>query len=432
MSPIVANLLMSTATEIPEWAAGYRQASRVTARSLSSHRPQGTRRTRIWNIPEFFHCSIIGTCLSAGDARRLLIRLRVEGSESGSDHEIHSKAVCIAQIPSDQAKYLHKALDRRHQTTINQFAKAESVEALDTLWQRALQQGDIPGAYWALLTHPSTSEVLAKKAFADIHMLSHLVGAANRADIRRLRQLEQENAALAAKLDRQQRQIRDGFKDRDSAIFRLREALSQTLVKNGEDVTACQDGDTSALSDTIVGLKKTLVRETAHRERLERRLVAISNALEASENTRRNAESRCSELTVQLATLEDRINLLFKPDGGDTASALDLHGVTLLYAGGRKSEVPRLKAFVDRVAGRFLYHDGGIEDAPALLPGLVSQSDVVFFPVDCVSHAAATLIKRLSHQAGKRYVPLRTSSLTCLISALSTLPLTSFAPETAE
>ena len=47
-------------------------------------------------------------------------------------------------------------------------------------------------------------------------MLSHLVGAANRADIRRLRQLEAENAELQAKIERQQHQLRDAIIARDA------------------------------------------------------------------------------------------------------------------------------------------------------------------------------------------------------------------------
>lgn len=66
-----------------------------------------------------------------------------------------------------------------------------------------------PGAYWAALSHPATNDVLLREIFADVHMLSHLVGAANRADIRRLRQLEDENTELQAKVGRQQQQQRD-------------------------------------------------------------------------------------------------------------------------------------------------------------------------------------------------------------------------------
>jgi hypothetical protein len=70
------------------------------------------------------------------------------------------------------------------------------------LWADAVRRGEIPGAYWATLTHPAATQAIVREAFGEVHMLSHLVGAANRADIRRLCQLEAENAALQARLDR--------------------------------------------------------------------------------------------------------------------------------------------------------------------------------------------------------------------------------------
>src|ERR1700732_42175 len=61
------------------------------------------------------------------------------------------------------------------------------------------KQGDIPGAYWAALTHPATTQEIVTRIFAGVHMLSHVVGTVNRADIRRLQQLEADNAALSAR-----------------------------------------------------------------------------------------------------------------------------------------------------------------------------------------------------------------------------------------
>jgi hypothetical protein len=61
------------------------------------------------------------------------------------------------------------------------------------------KQGNIPGAYWAALTHPATTQDIVTRIFAGVHMLSHVVGTANRADIRRLQQLEAGNAALSAR-----------------------------------------------------------------------------------------------------------------------------------------------------------------------------------------------------------------------------------------
>ena len=89
---------------------------------------------------------------------------------------------------------------------------------------------EIPGAYWAVLTHPQATEELVRHVFGEVHMLSHLVGAANRADIRRLRELETENAALQDKVARQQTQLRDAVVSRDATIANLNEVLGKAIA----------------------------------------------------------------------------------------------------------------------------------------------------------------------------------------------------------
>ena len=113
-------------------------------------------------------------------------------------------------------KVLGKALDRKFKATIARYATATDVPSLRRLWVDALKRGDAPDAYWAVLTHPSASPDLVREVFSDIHMLSHLVGAANRADIRRLQELECEKTALEDKLARQQRHLTEtlGAKER--------------------------------------------------------------------------------------------------------------------------------------------------------------------------------------------------------------------------
>jgi hypothetical protein len=54
-------------------------------------------------------------------------------------------------------KLLNKALDRRHRLAIHQFAKAGEEADVRLLWREAAGRGDIPGAYWAVLTHPATT-----------------------------------------------------------------------------------------------------------------------------------------------------------------------------------------------------------------------------------------------------------------------------------
>jgi hypothetical protein len=67
-----------------------------------------------------------------------------------------------------------------------------------------------------------------------------------------------------------------------------------------------------------------------------------------------------------------------------------------------------------------------------MLPGLISRADLAVFPVDCVSHDAVASLKRICRQMGKRYVPLRTASLTCLLSGLAALQVeTTASPQSA-
>ena len=72
-----------------------------------------------------------------------------------------------------------------------------------------------------------------------------------------------------------------------------------------------------------------------------------------------------------------------------------MRGLIVLYVGGRPKLIDQLKAFVASRGGALLSHDGGVDDNLALLPGLVQQADAVFFPVDCISHAAAERVKKL-------------------------------------
>ena len=385
--------------------------------------PAERRRTQIWELGKSLHCSIIGTCLSSSELRQLLVRLGVRGADRASDHGLHVQGVLLCGSREAGAKLLHKALDRRHRGAIAQFAKARDDEALRLMWAEAVKRGDIPGAYWALLTHPASSEALAKQVFGEVHMLSHLVGAANRADIRRLRQLEENNAALAETVDRQQRQLRDGFTARDATIRRLNDLLVRHMSgsADGSSPSGEPEGDAEGLGSVVAEAGRRLADETARRERLERRLAAASQALHAAEQARRLAEDERDSLRRELAAIEDRIVGLLEPEDGAPAGPPDLSGLVVLYVGGRANQAPQLKAVVERMGARLLHHDGGIEHSAALLPGLVSRADLAVFPVDCVSHLAMASVKRLCRQAGKPFSPLRTSSLTALVSALSSI-----------
>jgi hypothetical protein len=379
---------------------------------------QGPCRTRIWELGTKLHCSIIGTCLSTIELRDILRKLRVTGAAEASDHDLHCMAVVIAGQRAGGAKFFQKALDRRHRSDIVRYSKSREPATLVRLWDESLKQGNIPGAYWAVLTHPLTTEDIVKRVFGDVHMLSHLVGAANRADIRRLRELQEDNAALAAKIERQQRQLQQGFTERDAKISRLNELLTEQAGKLSKLPTSIEGNGGDSLNLVLDQIKTRLARETARRERSELRATELTAKVEEIKRALQTSQRECEAVREELDTIERQLTARIEPQALEIEPAIQLSGLAVLYVGGRAHQIPRMKELIERAGARFLHHDGGIEHSSGLLPGLVGRADRVFFPTDCISHEAAAAIKRACRLTRKIYEPLRTSSLTRLFSAL--------------
>ena len=367
-------------------------------------------RDRIWELSPNLHCSVIGTCLSTGDLRQLFGKLNEPDARTASDHVLHGRAVRVAGQKEIAGKLLNKLLDKRHEAAIRRFAKARTAAEVRTLWQEALERGDIPGAYWAVLSHPATDGPLGQEVYGEVHMLSHLVGMSNRADIARLRHLEQELGARDEKIARQEERLLLLGAERDALGRRVAE-LEQAARRQ-------------AAAPALVGdeaLRRRLADEQARSALLAERLAAQNEAVATLTGRAEQAEGQAAALRDEIAALEATLAEPAAEAGDMPGPTPALRGRTLLYVGGRPKQVDQLRALTTRFGGVLLSHDGGVEDSPTLLPGLVSQADAAFFPVDCVSHHAAGQVKRLCREAEKPFVPLRTSSLASFAAAVGTM-----------
>jgi hypothetical protein len=370
---------------------------------------RASRRTRIWELSPHLHCSIVGTCLSTAELRQVLAKAGM--ADGGTEHDLHGRGVLLASLRDGRAKLLHKALDKRHRLAIGRFAQARTLADVRGLWQQAAKQGDIPGGYWAALTHAATDDALIREIFGEVHMLSHLVGAANRADVRRLSELEADNARLREKLARQQEHLRQDITTRDARIRELRDLLARRIADEPREEAA----DAATLAPLIADLEQRLCAETNRRAAVEERLGRATTSLE-------QGRRQCDALACRVQVLTDELEAVeagFVPHADDQAPApASLAGLSLLYVGGRPDKLGHLRAASERLGARFLHHDGGVDDRSGLLGGLVNRADLVMFPVDCISHQAATAVKRLCRQMDKPFVPLRSTGTASFAAAL--------------
>jgi hypothetical protein len=330
--------------------------------------------------------------------------------------------VQVASQPEGGGKLLHKALDKRHRVAIAQFDKAKTVDEVRALWRDAVGRGDIPGAYWATLTHPAATSELIREVFGEVHMLSHLVGAANRADIRRLSELEAQNAELQEKLQRQQAQLREGFTIRDARIEELSTLLSRRLAeRTSHDDAEAAASEKAALTRLVGDLDRRLTQEQKRRGGAEKRVIDLVEELRLEREARIAAERRAAALHEEIGAIEASLASAVATEDEAQAAPASLDGLTILYVGGRPTQLVQLKALSERHGAATLHHDGGIEDRSGLLAGLISRADVVMFPVDCVSHEAVLIVKRLCRNAAKPYVALRSASLSAFSAAIHRL-----------
>lgn len=392
------------------------------------------RRTRLAELDSHLHCSIIGTCLSTHELRKLVPRFTELDRQRASDLEIHHAAVELAIAGGAGGKALHKALDERYAGAILRFDQAHDEEALLALWNEALKNGDIPPAYWALMTHPYATMPVRQAAFGELHMLSHLVGAANRADIRRLVALEEENAALRDKVERQQSRLHEIGTQRDAAIAQL----TEQVVKLTAHAERQPSADTTTLAEAVKTLQdklkeaeQRLALHTSRREAAEQRALQDQGTAQALRESRDQALALLKVVQSECHALERAT--LDALDQADTrrAGLAGVEGKRVVYVGGRPSSNAALKALVSSAGGELVVHDGGVEDRKGLLAAALPGADLVVFPVDCIDHDSMNMLKRVCERHQVDYHPLRTASVASfidLIARLQTAPSASQNP----
>ncbi len=391
-------------------------------------------RKKLWQLDSPFHCSVIGTCLSLEELRELCRKMRITVQAPLTDYELHRSFVGVAAMPTYAARRLHKHLDKKYRTTIRRFAKAQADTALETLWGEAVESGELAGAYWALATHPQASVELLNRVYGEVHMLSHLAGAAVRVDMQELSRLQRLTKTLTQQLTDIESKAKAQIAERDIAINQLHGRLAQTqaAAREFDDVRerlAAMESEPLSLR-LRKQVEEYAVKLTGERVRAER-------AKASAEEWKRMAiqhgdrhlhlEEQLTQLHAECDALEVTLEKLLIPDctaceeRDECITGINLCGRCVLYVGGRARQCANFRTLVERQNGRFIHHDGGLHDGRLRLKSILPQADAVLCPLDCVSHEAVNRIKQYCKRHGKRLVLLPRSSLAAFTRGLNEL-----------
>lgn len=368
------------------------------------------RRAKLWELEAKHHCPVIGTCLPMDELGKLARRFSFD-CDRRDEFALHVEAVGCARSRNPVSEAIQKHLERKYQIHVIRFERARSDAEVLALWQEHCARGEVAGALWAATTHKAASDATRQRIYADVHMLSHQVGAGQAADTRRLAYLERENADAKAALEKQKRQ-------QASSEAQLRQQLQKAAAElDGlrparDEVAALQARlATFESGSAMMDMGRKLVSLQAANQELilaVQRGGALETALKAAQDQAQALARELGQLALERDALE---RLLLAGELDESAeencrgqcSSCDhaTQGRCVLYVGGRTALVSQYRALAERLGIRLIHHDGGLEEALSRLPDMIDSADAVMCPTDCVSHNAYYQVKRQCKRSGK-------------------------------
>ena len=392
---------------------------------------KGSRRRKLWEIAHKFHCPLIGTCFEVSELRGLMRKVMHFPADT-SDFVLHTTAVGACETRSRLAEVLHKQLEKRFAVSLRRFAAAKSSQQLSELWQQAVSQGSQnPAALWAAWTHPACDPGLEQLIYGDIHMIQHQIGTGTRADLRAMRSLQDDNRHLLDQLEKIRLENEALRREKASETGQLGQRIVELRAAlAGRDASlATATGQLAQLRDALPDLKdrQSLLRRTSDAEARNTALTAHAASQQDEIERLRRLLAHASE-TINQLTIEDS-----PPEAGQaTLSGQTLSGKCVLCVGGRSGAIDAYRQVVEHRGGRFLHHDGGLEESLHRIDGALAAADVGICQAGCISHNAYWRVKEQCKRTGKPCLFVKSSGVSSFGRLVSQFGIPSGGPDDAD
>ncbi|MGH8855128.1 MAG: DUF2325 domain-containing protein [Telluria sp.] len=365
---------------------------------------QGSRRRRVWELSQASHCPLVGVALPLAALRRLVERV-AGGRLVHDDYDIHVGAVSECVLRNRVSEAIQKELERRYAGDIARFRAARTTPEVGALWARAVADGNVPGAFWAGLTHPRCTPELEQAMCRDIHMVQHQAGACVRADMDKYNAVVADHARLARELARQQARCQALLQEKTAQAERFEQQLMAARA-----LVVAKDTDIHLLRSELAQLQAE-VPELETRKRLANRVAQM--------------EEREAALRAQVAALK-AVRAATPPEPMELPKAapapvevpVRLVNRSVLCVGGRSGSVPVYRNVIEKVGAQFAHHDGGLEDSAGQLDASLAAADLVICQTGCISHHAYWRVKDHCKRTGKRCVFIDNPSVSSLVRGL--------------
>jgi hypothetical protein len=378
------------------------------------------QRLRVWEIEPFFKCQLVGTCLSRPDQRRILRRSGIDVNGL-SAFEVHELLVASTEKKCPVAERIDARLVGKFSRSSDHLF-AMGVGEFKELWRSSFSRGTWEEIFWVVASRPDLTYSFRREVFGSVHMAMHWSCNQSAGLKKKLADQEKRIHGIHEKLSLQAVSVGKLTDENDSlrrqnahfketiAFYRSeQDRLQQALEEAVTPVQGAGREGAGMLEERIESLTRVLQEEKEKNQALVREngdlLDELDKQFELNERFQRDAR----EIMDQLAHL-DRCDA--------SCPSFDLCKKRILLVGGVTRIKTLYRQLVEDGGGVFEYHDGYMTKGAKDLERRLKQADVVLCPVNCNSHGACSMVKKLGKKYNKPVHMLASSSLTAFSQVL--------------
>ena len=376
----------------------------------------------LWEIHDCYHCSIIGTCLTISEQKKILTKEKIS-YKGFSLYDIHSTMLLNSREENCLSRRLNNLLNKKYSKEILEFSDCDERRFL-SIWDERLKTGEISGPYWAAMSREDFTVNTRNRLFGDVHMLSHINGGEARGSLKEAVKVKEENDKLS-KILKQGKEARREMTRRltalEKSLAEMEGNYNRVIIENArliEELTEINSDKHFDKLKTENTALKNLVSGS------EDKLKNYEQIVESLKNERGKMVSNLSGLEETNNHLRDELNRSIQQffsiyqQCDESCPAFNLCSKRILLVGGITRLRSLYRNLIEEKGGVFDYHDGYMRGGENILEEKIGHSDVVLCPVDVNSHNACLSVKRICKKSRRSYQMLPSSSLTSIGRAL--------------
>ena len=324
-------------------------------------------------------------------------------------------------LDSPLSRHVQRYLNRRYEGLVSQIAqlpppsvRAKAAEVL--VQEQSSTTNLLPGMLWAVCSDPRREIRPIEKAFVEeLHLRSHCMLLAQfRGEIRLAG--DKDSAAAPAEHEALQQtltQLETERHDLRRNVQNLERANSHIRHDNAhlrDDLNAIKQRfaalEKQRLSQAMQGMKAREVRK------LQYEVARLSDAL-------RDRDTEVARLASVVGSSKPAPQSYDNPKEENVAGesplqewpVFDLRGMRVALIGGLTKASGHYEQTISELGGRCMRYEDSANQGHRKLASIIRQADVVFCPVDCVSHGTANAAKKLCRSLDKPCHFLRSSGI---------------------